>query len=164
MDEIRKADTQEKLDLLFDETTSTGQVNAQIVNSSSWDITEMITMEERSALISELIIDELLQKRINQLNAIKEGLDVASVHRYLRLYPELMKELFITGQSVSKVAFLSLLAFKDDDLSATQQQVYDWFLRFIDTCPQEQLVKLLQFATSLKTLPESGTKKKIEVS
>lgn len=164
IDEIRKADTEEKLDLLLDETTSTGQVNAQIVNSSSWDITEIITVDKRSGLISELIIDELLRKRITQLNAIRDGLEVVGVQRHLRLYPELMKELFVTGQNVSKAAFMSSLELKDVSLSTIQQQVYDWFIMFIDSSPQEQLVKLLQFATSLKNLPPTGVSSKIEVS
>ena len=111
----------------------------------------MITVDKRGGLISELIIDELLRKRVTQLNAIRDGLEVIGVQRHLRLYPELMKELFITGQSVSKTALLSALALKDVSLSPVQEQVYDWFIQFIDVSPQEQLAQFLQFATSLKT-------------
>ena len=48
---IRNSDMPDKIYALLDETTPTGQVYAQIVNSSSWDMTEIISVEKRDALI-----------------------------------------------------------------------------------------------------------------
>ena len=92
--EMRDANTREQLDDLLDESTSNGQVNSQIVNVSFWDITRVIRPEDHDDLISEFIIDELLRKRITQLTALRQGLDISGVLSHIVLRRELLKQLF----------------------------------------------------------------------
>ena len=57
--------TQEEIDKIVDE-------NIQILNSSTWDPTVQITIENKDLLISKLIFDELFLKRRSQLKSICE--------------------------------------------------------------------------------------------
>ena len=75
---------EKKIEDLLDDNVPLGPVNQQIINGSSWDITKTITVENRALLLSELLIDELLRKRVSQLNAICDGLQVLGVLEFVR--------------------------------------------------------------------------------
>eukprot|EP00794_Sanderia_malayensis_P004181 gene4181-4737_t len=164
IEDIRKADTREKLEILLDESTSTGQVNSQIVNGSSWDITKSIDVESRNELISELIIDELLRKRIMQLTALREGLDISGVLRQMTLQPDLLKELFTPAKHVTAENILASLESPSFETGSKQEMVFSWFLKYIHAASCEKLAKLLQFATSLNAIPPAGLYPKIEIN
>ena len=72
--------TQEKIDKIVDE-------NIQILNSSTWDSTVQMTVENKDLLISKLIFDELFLKRRSQLKSICEGLELSGLLSYIRKYP-----------------------------------------------------------------------------
>lgn len=164
INDIRNADTREQLDDLLDESTSNGQVNSQIVNGSSWDITRVIGVEDRSDLISELIIDELLRKRLTQLTALRQGLNISGVLHCITLHRELLKQLFTPAKEVTPQASLASLALPTFEAESKQQIAYGWFLQFVNTACCDKLMKLLQFATSLKAIPPSGLHPKIEIT
>eukprot|EP00112_Aurelia_sp_Birch-Aquarium-sp1_P008879 Seg199.14 transcript_id=Seg199.14/GoldUCD/mRNA.D3Y31 product="Apoptosis-resistant E3 ubiquitin protein ligase 1" protein_id=Seg199.14/GoldUCD/D3Y31 len=160
---IKKAESDEQLDLLLDETSSTGQVNSAIINASSWDMTEVINIRKCDALISELIVDELLRKRLPQMNAIADGLVLTGVLQYIRSHPSLMGELFVTGNDISTLAILASITKQEHNLSDDEERVYSWLISFIENASKECLSQLLQFATSLKSFPPIGLKPKIEI-
>ena len=162
--EIWHDDTREQLDDLLDESTSNGQVNLQTVNGSSWDITRVILPEVRDDLISELIIDELLRKRMTQLTALRQGLDISGVIPHITLHQELLKQLFIPTKEVTPQAILASITSPVLEVDSKQQVAYGWFLQFINAACCEKLVKLLQFATSLKAILPAGLCPKIELT
>ena len=164
IEDIRKANSQDQLDDLLDESTSNGQVNAQIVNGSSWDITRQIKVEDRDELISELLVDELLRKRIAQLTAIRQGLEISGVLRYIILHPKVMSELFLPAKKVTSEAVLASLDTHLLQVGSRQHNAFHWLRRYIETASEEKLVKMLKFATSLKSVAPTGLSQKIEVT
>ena len=164
IDEIRNANTQEQLDNLLDESTPTGQINAQIVNNSSWDITRYIRVQDRDELIFELIVDELLRKRLAQLTSIRQGLEISGILRYIILHPQIMLKLFLPEPKIKKEAIHASLDSARLQPGSKQYQVFQWFLQFVDTASEETLHKFLQFATSLTSVAPNGIYPKIDVS
>lgn len=164
IEEIRKADSQEQLDDLLDESTSNGQVNAQIVNGSSWDITRQIKVEDRDELISELLVDELLRKRIAQLTAIRQGLEISGILRYIILHPKVMSKLFLPATKVTIEAVLASFDTHFLPVGSKQYNAFHWLLRFVETASEEKLEKILKFTTSLKRVAPTGLSPKIEVT
>ena len=70
-------------------------------------------MENRALLLSELLIDELLRKRVSELNAICDGLQVLGVLEFVRQHPKLMKKYFIPGEQISSELLMAELITKD---------------------------------------------------
>ena len=162
---MRKADTDAKIDSLFDESSVGGEVNMQIVNSSSWDITTRIGASNRGLLVIELIVDELLQKRIPQLNAICDGLEVTGIQRLIQLYPKEMQPLFVFNEDLSVVTLIESIEKQPLHLlSDIKTRAYDMLVEYLAAASTEVRVKFLQFSTSLKRIPAGGISPKIEVN
>ena len=162
--DMQSADTDEKVDKLLEDGSTTGDVYQQIVNGSSWDITKEINSKNRGVLIFEVIVDEALRKRVPQLNAIMEGLDCAGMLKHIKIHQDVMQPLFATKLHISSTLIKNYMELKDDQLTEKQEHAYKWFLDFIDSADISTLVKLLQFATSLKSVPVIGLNPKIVVS
>lgn len=162
--DMQSADTDEKVEKLLDDGSTTGDVYQQIVNGSSWDITKEITSKNRGMLIFEVIVDEALRKRVPQLNAIMEGLESAGLLKHIKIHQDLMQPLFATKLYISSTLMKNYMLVKDEQLTEKRELVYKWFLDFIDSADTPTLVKLLQFATSLKSIPVIGLNPKICIS
>lgn len=163
IEELRNADSQDKIDSLLDECTSTGQVNSQIVNGSSWDITTIVTEKNRGELISELIIDELLRKRLGQLTAIRQGLQITGILSYLEKHPRELSPLFAPSEIITCEAVLASLDVPLMETGSIQHSAYMWLQRLIETATEKQLALLLRFTTSLSHLPPTGLSPKVEI-
>ena len=161
---MQSADTEEKVEKLLEDGSTTGDVYQQIVNGSSWDITKEITAKNRGMLIFEVIVDEALRKRVPQLNAIIEGLDCTGMQKHIKIHQDVIQPLFATQLHISSTLIKNYMELKDDQLTEKQEHAYKWFLDFIDSADTSTLVKLLQFATSLKSVPIIGLNPKIVVN
>ena len=161
--ELRNANSQDKIDSLLDECTSTGQVNSQILNGSSWDITTVVTEKNRGELISELIVDELVRKRLGQLTAIRQGLHITEVLSYLENHPRELSPLFVPSESITCAAVLASLNAPLMAVGSIQHSAYMWLQRLIETASETQLALFLRFTTSLSHLPPTGISPKIEI-
>ena len=75
---VDSANSQEELDQIIDN-------NIQIINCSKWDPLVRIETTNKSELITELIYEELVLKRHNQIKYICEGLTVTGFMSYIQL-------------------------------------------------------------------------------
>lgn len=162
LDELQEADSDSKLDALLDETSATGEIYQQIINGSSWDITQQVTFQNRCLLIFELIQDEVIRKRIGQINAMCDGLDEIGLMKLASLHPDEFEPLFLPCTQISQCALLDSI-YPSTNLSGSQLQSHEWFLRYIQETSSEILTKLLQFSTSLKNIPSTGLLPKITI-
>ena len=134
------------------------------MNSSSWDITTRISASNRGLLVVALIADELLQKRIPQLNAICDGLEVTGIQRLIQLYPREMQPLFVLNEDLSVVTIIESTEKQPLDLlSSIQTRAFDMLVEYLEAANTEVRMKFLQFSTSLKRIPAGGLSPKIEL-
>ena len=75
---------QEALDCLLDK-----REYMERINSSQRDITEPLTIERKKKLIKELVFDELVWKRLEQLKAVRDGLEDLGLLEWLKKSPSL---------------------------------------------------------------------------
>ena len=161
--ELLNANSQDKIDSLLDECTSTGQVNSQIVNGSSWDITTVVTEQNRGELISELIVDELVRKRLGQLTAIRQGLHITEVLSYLEKHPRELSPLFVPSETIKCAAVLASLNAPLMAIGSIQHSAHMWLQQLIETASETQLALFLWFTTTLSHLPPTGLSPNIEI-
>ena len=135
----------------------------QIINSSQWDPTEVVNMESKGRVITEIVYDELVLKRKEQITAIREGLAHVGFLKHIEAFPELCRPVFVGGSvPVTSTSFVNLLGPIETD-DRTQEQVKSWFLDFIEEATEEILSQLLCFSTAFKSIPPWGLSKKISV-
>ena len=156
---------------LLDKCTDNASINAildtplylQIINSSQWDPTEVINMESKDRVITEIIYDELVLKRKDQISAIREGLAHVGFLKHIEEFPELCRPVFTGGTTpVSCAGFLALLdPVKTED--RIQEQVKSWFFDYVEHSTEETLSKLLRFSTAFQSIPPWGLSRKIAV-
>lgn len=65
--------------------------NMEKINNTQWDIAEAIANKSKDKLVQEVIYDELVRKRSEQLNAFRDGL------AYIGLLPWLQEATTIAG-------------------------------------------------------------------
>ena len=135
----------------------------QIINSSQWDPTEVINMESKDRVITEIVYDELVLKRKEQISAIREGLAHVGFLKHIKEFPELCRPVFAGG--TTPISCASFLGFLDpvQTQDRIQEKVNSWFLEFIENPTQETLSKLLCFSTAFQSIPPWGLSKKIAV-
>eukprot|EP00794_Sanderia_malayensis_P000721 gene721-23260_t len=99
----------------------------QIINSSQWDPTEVVNMESKGRVITEIIYDELVLKRKEQITAIREGLTHVGFLKHIEAFPELCRPVFVGGSvPVTSASFINLLGPIETE-DRTQEQVKSWF-------------------------------------
>eukprot|EP00794_Sanderia_malayensis_P001737 gene1737-1934_t len=135
----------------------------QIINSSQWDPTEVVNMESKGRVITEIIYDELVLKRKEQITAIRGGLTHVGFLNHIEAFPELCRPVFVGGSvPVTSASFINLLGPIETE-DRTQEQVKSWFLEFIEESTQEILSQFLCFSTALQSIPPWGLSKNIVV-
>ena len=69
--QIDQAADDEVLDQLLDD-----RENMAIINCSRWPVTKPVTMNTKTELVQTLLVEELLNKRLDNIRAMKRGLTV----------------------------------------------------------------------------------------
>ena len=83
---LEGATAEEDLDIILNK-----RENMEKINNTQWDIAEAISIKSKDKLVQEVIYDELVLKRTEQLNTIRDGL------AYIGLLPWLQKATTIAG-------------------------------------------------------------------
>ena len=144
--------TQEKIDEIVDE-------NIQILNSSTWDPTVKITIENKDLLISKLIFDELFLKRISQLKSICEEFELFGLLSYIWKYPISCRKIFaadldpLTAQNI-----LDILVMENEETFEKKQSQF-FFLQYVKEADSTKLSDILQFVTGFTRIPPWKWKK-----
>ena len=93
---LELVESQEALDCLLDK-----REYMERINSSQRDITEPLTIERKEKLIKELVFDELVWKRLEQLKAVRDGLEDLGLLEWLKKFPSLTERIIITHKRES---------------------------------------------------------------
>ena len=48
--------------------------NMETINSTQWNVVEAVSIKNKDTLVQEIIYDELVRKRTEELNVIRDGL------------------------------------------------------------------------------------------
>ena len=70
--------------------------NIQVVNCSQWDPTVLITMPNKNAFVSEVMVYQLINKRSDQIKSIRKGLQIADFLSYIGKRLELCASIFVS--------------------------------------------------------------------
>ena len=125
----------------------------QVVNSSQWDPTECITLKVRDKLITELIYDEIVRKRREQIKSVKESLQVVNFLKFVENWPELCKPCFVDGwQEISPEKLIDLFEPITADGKA-HEQTQKWFIQYLKLASEEALSCLLRFVSAFSAIP-----------
>ena len=103
-----------------------------ILNQSRWSIVEPITKSSKDALLQELVLEEVIIRRETNLKAFRRGLSVLKITDLLDEYPDLMRVLFVAGdsRSITSHQFVSLIGCKRPE-NPQQGYSYDIFMEFV---------------------------------
>ena len=93
---LELVESQEALDCLLDK-----REYMERINSSQRDITEPLTIERKEKLIKELVFDELVWKRLEQLKAVRDGLEDLGLLEWLKKFPSLTERIIVTHKRES---------------------------------------------------------------
>ena len=124
--QIDQAADDEVLDQLLDD-----RENMAIINCSRWPVTKPVTMNTKTELVQTLLVEELLNKRLDNIRAMKRGLTVLGFVDMCQTNLSLTSPLFLyTPKEFLAVDFLNLVS-KQLPLSRRQQDAYRWFINYI---------------------------------
>ncbi len=102
-----------------------------IINCSRWPITKAVTMNTKTELVQILLVEELLNKRLDNIRAMKRGLMVLGFADMCRTNIDLTSSLFLhIPREFLAVDFLNLVS-KQPPLTPKQHDTYRWFVKFV---------------------------------
>ena len=108
-----------------------------IVNSSRWPVTKPINMRSKAELIQEIMVEELLSKRGENVRAFQTGLSVLEFLSFCHKHPIVTKELFVyKNRPLTACMFLqppvmSKQITKPDSSDVDRMNAFNWFLKYI---------------------------------
>lgn len=124
--QIDQAPNDEALDVILDD-----RENMAIINCSRWPITKTVTMNTKTELVQILLVEELLNKRLDNIRALKRGLMVLGFADMCRTNIDLTSSLFLhISREFLAVDFLNLVC-KQPPLTPKQHDAYRWFIKFV---------------------------------
>eukprot|EP00112_Aurelia_sp_Birch-Aquarium-sp1_P024922 Seg806.15 transcript_id=Seg806.15/GoldUCD/mRNA.D3Y31 product="hypothetical protein" protein_id=Seg806.15/GoldUCD/D3Y31 len=82
--------TEDEISRLFEENDSFWQ----IINHSHWPAETVITLQNKNLLIQELIYDEVIASRLQEIGELKAGLSTLGFLQYIRQHPDVCQSLF----------------------------------------------------------------------
>ena len=109
-----------------------------IVNSSRWPVTKPINMRTKAELIQDIMVEELLSKRGENLRAFQNGLSVLEFLALCHKHPILTRELFVyksrplTACMFLQPPIMSRNITKPDTSDMDRMNAFNWFLKYIN--------------------------------
>ena len=129
-----------------------GPAFEQLVNSSQWDASLSVTMNNRETLLSMLIFEELVLKRERQLKAIREGLKYLNLLEIVKRNYMLFKSSFVSEE---KPLTANDLDFEYSEASSEKERnALSWFKNMVENMNSKHLEMLLKFSTSYNNIPK----------
>ena len=167
--ELDEAESQQKLHYIL-ETHPKSASFWEVINSSEWSCTEVINLENKGCLVHELIYNELVRRRKDQLDSLCKGLESLGFLRMLKMHHDVaVHVLSYHVLELTAEIFSSFL--QSHPITNAEKQAYQWFLDYIassdcvnsDDFPQGKLNTLLKFSTGLWNIPPIQRKINIHV-
>ena len=152
------SDTQEEVDAVIDK-------HLQILNCSRWDPSTSVTLKNKNLLVSELVLDEVVRKRMNQVKSIREGLQMSGFLHYMETFSDICREIFVFGSNAATVTadiFMQLIkSTTESDFEKIQSRKF--FDTFVHNAKNDTIKKILRFATGFSVIPPWGLGKDISI-
>lgn len=139
----------------------------EVINASEWSSTEVITIEN---IVHELIFNELVRRRKDQLDSLSRGLQMLGFLSVLKMHRKVADHvLCYNALEINAEQFVSFV--ESNPSSHAERQAYQWFLDYITSAdgvknedfPKGKLSTLLKFTTGLWNIPPVESKMKISV-
>ncbi len=169
IDELDEANTEEALHNVL-ETHPKSSSFWEVINASEWSSTEVINLQNKGCLVHELIYNELVRRRKDQLDSLSKGLESLGFLRMLKMHHKVaFHVLSYCPLELTADTFTSFL--KGNPNSNAERQAYQWLLEYItsadclksDDFPRGKLCTQLKFSTGLWSIPPVRRKISIDV-
>ncbi len=160
-----------------------------IINHSRWSITESITKSNKSALLQQLIWEEVIIRREHNMKAFRRGMRILGIVDLLQRHPLLTRPLLVAEDDVvfTSQKFISLIS-SSKPVQLDECQAYERFIEFvsyiesrlllffvhynhsifshiyIDQSLPVSLSSLLKFITGTSSIPPMGLSNPIQLS
>ena len=123
--QLDEANTNEEIDAVLENSSVMA-----IINRSRWSITEAITKSNKSALLQQLIWEEVVLRREENLRAFRRGMSALGIVDLLQCHPVLTRPLLVFEEDVviTLQYFVSLIS----SLKPVQQEECSAYERFMD--------------------------------
>lgn len=112
-----------------------------LINSSNWSPVEIITLENKATLLQDLVYTEIIDKRQNQLQHLRDGLNHFNVVDLCSTDPSKFRFLFVYQEdTLTCERMLNLISF-DTQLQLTEDKAVAcrWFKEYIQTRANEKI-------------------------
>jgi len=147
-----------------DELSGTLDKHIQIVNSSLWDPLKEIRLNNKYFLSAQLIHEEVVTKRIQNVKSIRDGLKFLGLLEYIQKFKNLFTDVFLYSEKVmDSETFLSFI----EESSETEYEktlTLGFFKTFVQESNHEILKKILRFVTGFSDVPPWGLKRKLKIN
>ena len=169
IEELDKARTPEALNYVLEVHVKHNSF-WEVINASEWSSTEVITIENKGCLVNELIFNELVRRRKDQLDLLSRGLQMLGFLSLLKRHCKVADYvLCYNALEINAEQFISFV--KSNPSSHAERQAYQWFMDYITSAdgvknedfPEGKLSTLLKFATGLWNIPPVESKMEISV-
>ena len=133
-----------------------------IINASHWPLAKKIDDQNATMLIQHFLENEIIYSRKLEMDSFAERLDVLGLLEIIRQNPGSCRDLlcYNTGMKMTAEKFFSQMMLKEPD-DFSEKQSYLWFLKYVQSASEEQLIRLLQFVSGYKSIPPRGLLHKI---
>ena len=169
IEELDEAKTEEALHGVL-ETHPKSAAFWEVINASEWSSTELIKIGNKGCLVHELIHNELVRRRKDQLDSLRKGLESLGFLYMLKMHRKVAVHV-LSFRKIELTADIFTAFLKSSPNSNAERQAYQWFLDYItssdcvrsDDFPRGKLSTLLKFSTGLWTIPPLQREMSIEV-
>ena len=125
-----------------------------IINASHWSLTKKIDDQNARMLIQHLLENEIIYSRKLEMDSFAEGLDVLGLLEIIRKNPGSCCDWLCYNTKMTAEKFFLQMVLKEPT-DFCEKQSYLWFLKYVESSDEEQLIRLLQFVSAHKSIPPS---------
>ena len=156
--------------LLFEDNNK--DVYWQLVHSCHWSITTAITVSNKDLLVQELIYNELIASRRQEIGELQAGLETLGFLNYSKQHPLLAKEILCYNNDLRRPFGVEELKsiVTSEPKSFEQKQAEMWLYVFLEDADMDKelvvgskIKALLMFCTGHTHLPRNGFRVKLQI-
>ena len=154
IEKLDAAVTQENVDAVIDE-------HIHILNCSRWDPSTLVTVKSKNVLVSELVFDDIVRKRMTQVKSIQEGLQISGFLSYMKKFPNICRPIFVYAEATVTTDRLMHLIKSNSETDFEKIQSRKFFDTFLYNANGDIIKKVLRFVTGYSVIPPWGIPKEI---
>ena len=102
-----------------------------VISASKWPSTRVIKPENKYSLLQNLVMDELVTKRVQHLVAFSSGLEKYGIQTVCSQFLNQCKELFVYENSRLLSADKLLTMIRSSPSSLQERLTLDWFVEYL---------------------------------